>query len=319
METQPLNGRSPSRGKKTAFPIMPRAGRRCRRAPLWEQLFLIRGGGGGGSILNCFPNQRPSSPASHPTPGSDVRSAPRPTQAIAQPALCRSGSRRPRLPLPGSEGGARRDRLEGVKGLVTMLIKVKTLTGKEIEIDIEPTDKKTTWAIICLWVLLPFKEEMSKTPSLVVFDLDYTLWPFWVDTHVDPPFHKSSDNSVRDRNGRLVNLYPEVPAVLERLHSAGIPMAAASRTGEVQGANQLLDLFGLSRFFRYTEIYPGSKVTHFQRLSQESGIPLSQMLFFDDENRNIYDVSKLGVTCILVPSGMNLSLLNHGLEAFARS
>ncbi|XP_061448133.1 magnesium-dependent phosphatase 1 isoform X2 [Rhineura floridana] len=148
---------------------------------------------------------------------------------------------------------------------------------------------------------------------------DYTLWPFWVNTHVDPPFQKSSNGAIRDRNGQPVNLYPEVPSVLETLHAEGIPMAAASQTDEVYGANQLLELFGLNCYIRYKEIYPGSKVTHFQRLSQQSGIPLSQMLFFDDESRNICDVSKLGVTCILVPNGMNLSLLNQGLEAFARS
>ncbi|XP_060112729.1 magnesium-dependent phosphatase 1 isoform X1 [Heteronotia binoei] len=159
----------------------------------------------------------------------------------------------------------------------------------------------------------------ERRPSLVVFDLDYTLWPFWVDTHVDPPFQKGSNGNVWDRNGQAVKLYSEVPAVLERLHQEGIPMAAASRTGEVQGANQLLDLFSLDRFLRYKEIYPGSKVTHFQRLSQKSRVPLSQMLFFDDEDRNIRDVSKLGVTCIRVRNGMNLSLLKTGLEAFARS
>ncbi|KAM6453110.1 magnesium-dependent phosphatase 1 [Liasis olivaceus] len=160
---------------------------------------------------------------------------------------------------------------------------------------------------------------MCRTPALVVFDLDYTLWPFWVDTHVDPPFQKKSDGSVQDRNKRPVNLYPEVADVLQQLQSKGIPMAAASRTGEIRGATQLLDLLGLNSYFHYTEIYPGSKVTHFQRLSQQSGIPFHQMLFFDDENRNIRDVSELGVLCVLVPRGMTLSLLNQGLEAFARS
>ncbi|KFO32083.1 Magnesium-dependent phosphatase 1 [Fukomys damarensis] len=127
---------------------------------------------------------------------------------------------------------------------------------------------------------------MARLPKLAVFDLDYTLWPFWVDTHVDPPFHQSSDGSIRDRRGQSIRLYPEVPAVLERLQSLGVPVAAASRTGEVEGANQLLELFGLVRYFLHREIYPGSKVTHFERLQHKTGVPFSQMIFFDDEKRN---------------------------------
>ncbi|XP_004421240.1 PREDICTED: magnesium-dependent phosphatase 1 isoform X2 [Ceratotherium simum simum] len=160
---------------------------------------------------------------------------------------------------------------------------------------------------------------MAGLPKLVVFDLDYTLWPFWVDTHVDPPFHKGSDGTVRDRLGQAVRLYPEVSEVLERLQGLGVPVAAASRTSEIEGANQLLELFDLVRYFVHREIYPGSKVTHFKRLQQKTGVPFSQMIFFDDEKRNIVDVGKLGVTCIHIRNGMSLQTLTQGLETFAKA
>lgn len=32
-------------------------------------------------------------------------------------------------------------------------------------------------------------------PKIIVFDLDYTLWPFWVDTHVTPPLKPKEGNT----------------------------------------------------------------------------------------------------------------------------
>jgi magnesium-dependent phosphatase 1 len=71
--------------------------------------------------------------------------------------------------------------------------------------------------------------------------------------------------NVVDATGDKVRHYPEVPKVLDSLQKDGYELAVASRTGEINGANQLLELFDWNRYFKYKEIYPGCKVTHFNR------------------------------------------------------
>ncbi|XP_069703410.1 magnesium-dependent phosphatase 1 isoform X3 [Periplaneta americana] len=157
----------------------------------------------------------------------------------------------------------------------------------------------------------------SKKPKLIVFDLDYTLWPFWVDTHVSPPFRKDKLGNVVDSLGDKIKFYPEVPKALESLHAQGYSLGVASRTGEIDGANQLLDLFDWNKYFKYKEIYPGCKVTHFNQFKKQSGLSFKDMLFFDDEHRNIRDLEAQGVVSILVKNGVNMKVIEEGLKTFA--
>lgn len=158
---------------------------------------------------------------------------------------------------------------------------------------------------------------MSRKPKLIVFDLDYTLWPFHVDTNVIRPFKKKG-NKVVDSCGQTVKYFEDVPEILNQLHNEGYELGVASRTGEIQGAKQLLDLFEWNKYFKYKEIYPGCKVTHFSKIQKASGIDYKDMIFFDDEHRNIVDVGKLGVTCIYVRNGLTHSVLQDALKVFMK-
>ncbi|CAG9860604.1 unnamed protein product [Phyllotreta striolata] len=153
--------------------------------------------------------------------------------------------------------------------------------------------------------------------KLIVFDLDYTLWPFWVDTHVSPPFKKAPDGKVVDSRNKHIQCYPEVPEILKRLYGEGYILAVASRTSEIQGARQLINLFEWNKYFTYYEIFPGSKTTHFNRIKSLSGLSYNQMIFFDDEERNIRDIKKIGVVSILVKNGVNKALIEAGKKQFS--
>src|SRR5262245_11248700 len=68
-------------------------------------------------------------------------------------------------------------------------------------------------------------------PRLIVFDLDYTLWPFWVDTHVYSPLRANADHTaVTDKIGETFAFYSDVPAILYALQHVGIKIGVASRT-----------------------------------------------------------------------------------------
>lgn len=100
--------------------------------------------------------------------------------------------------------------------------------------------------------------------------------------------------------------YPESLEVLAHW-SKKCEIAVASRTSYPEGAESLLKLFGFDKYIKYREIYPGNKQTHFSRLREQSTYSASEMLFFDDESRNIRDIRNFGVESVLVDSDVGVT------------
>lgn len=201
-------------------------------------------------------------------------------------------------------------------------------------------------------------------PRLVVFDLDYTLWPFWVDTHVSgklAPVAGSGNTACADRTGEEFSFYRDVPGVLQALPQLGVRVGVASRTCAPDLAREMLKLLhlhppaalgdggviaggisgsnnssgtskkgdggggggggkprrALDVFDAGLQIYPGSKLTHMQKLQRDTGIPYEDFLFFDDESRN-RETESLGVTMCLVRDGVTWGELERGVREWRR-
>ena len=59
-----------------------------------------------------------------------------------------------------------------------------------------------------------------------------------------------------------------------------------------------------------------SKVLHFQQLSDETGIPYTEMVFFDNNPKNCKSVSRLGVTVGYCPHGLSLDIFHKTMSKF---
>lgn len=73
-----------------------------------------------------------------------------------------------------------------------------------------------------------------RMPKLVCLDLDFNIWPLWVDTHVSVPLKrrgKTDVNEIYDRHGKKMAFYSDVPAILAELKErSDVQVAIASRT-----------------------------------------------------------------------------------------
>eukprot|EP00586_Coscinodiscus_wailesii_P016562 CAMPEP_0172498796 /NCGR_PEP_ID=MMETSP1066-20121228/117518_1 /TAXON_ID=671091 /ORGANISM="Coscinodiscus wailesii, Strain CCMP2513" /LENGTH=479 /DNA_ID=CAMNT_0013272225 /DNA_START=207 /DNA_END=1646 /DNA_ORIENTATION=- len=169
----------------------------------------------------------------------------------------------------------------------------------------------------------------SRTrPSLIVFDLDNTLW-----TPELYQLRKLQRNKKNPIAGKDVTLFPAAASIIQKIRSSprndddddnpwsNTRFAVASRTKSVDWATDLLVQFGLDDFFHYKEIFPGDKKTHFRNLREKSGVEYSEMLFFDDSRDgrfgNCVPVSELGVLSVHCPGGLHCETIwTRALECF---
>ena len=159
-----------------------------------------------------------------------------------------------------------------------------------------------------------------------VFDLDFTLWkPELYQLSSGSPFKVSSDGCVITARGERLELFPAARTALCELADAGVPVAIASRAGEVAWAEEILRLMRVDKKRTMADvigsapvvIQGGSKTRHLKHIAAESGVPLREMLFFDNERTNIQEVEKIGPTCVYCPRGLTDDVFRAGLESHA--
>lgn len=144
-------------------------------------------------------------------------------------------------------------------------------------------------------------------PSLMITDLDWTLWPMDVDTDVTPPFRKEGGKVV-DKYGATCPLFPDTRRVLEDLKQHGVTIAYASRTTDGDAAEALLkthDLWGFldgnrDLFQAYPSGGVGAKTRHFAEIYKSTNLSACDTIFFDDMEDNVAVASASGVICEMV-------------------
>ena len=155
---------------------------------------------------------------------------------------------------------------------------------------------------------------------LLVFDCDYTLWPFDCGKQVIPPF-KNYGGSYRivDKHYNPANPYPEVISVFEYIYDHKIPFAIASRNPAADWIKQLLqkikvrdttvwDMIPLGCFHAYSSGTTKAKSLHFTRIAEATGIKYKDMIFFDDKMENIIEAVRNDVICVHINARLGLTM-----------
>jgi magnesium-dependent phosphatase 1 len=168
-------------------------------------------------------------------------------------------------------------------------------------------------------------------PKLLVFDLDYTVWPCYIEMY-DEPFERFTKHlqdkrvHVRDRCKKEITCFEDIDELLKFLYEQSLngklKLAVASRSTGRKAAMDYLKLLGYDKYFSSIQIYPGNKTRHIKKICEEIGHRnFNEIIFYDDDVENMYNTKHLGIhTCLLNPkNGLNLACFIKSLKDFNKN
>jgi magnesium-dependent phosphatase 1 len=181
------------------------------------------------------------------------------------------------------------------------------------------------------------KDVAPTAPRLIVFDLDGNLWrPEMYELAWDgmghAPFQVWNNDATKLKSqlNTVVTLIGDVADLLDDYvlsnndEWADTQLAISSRTDVPEWAEELLEKFTLPKSGKILkdvivgpwEIRGDSKISHFERLVKTTGIPMEDMVFFDNESGNCRSVASLGVTVGYCPNGVKRGIWTKCMAAF---
>jgi len=167
-------------------------------------------------------------------------------------------------------------------------------------------------------------------PGALVFDLDGCLWApemyeLW--GRGGAPFTLTKNGNLKDRGGEEVQLLGDVRNIMLELKTddkwKNTVIGVASTCDEPSWAKECIDKFPIGKghhlkdvLHSHLHIYKANKSRQLTKISEDTGIPLNETIFFDNQSNNCMDVSQVNVTVAYVPDGITRSAFEDALKQY---
>jgi magnesium-dependent phosphatase-1 len=175
-------------------------------------------------------------------------------------------------------------------------------------------------------------KDFKFKPRMVVFDCDWTLYPYDCDKDRIAPFEKTA-TGICDRYGVNSNPYTHVSNIVGAFVDAGVDVAFLSRNPSSSSIENLLKTIPLNSASKWrtslwdampsrnyfhvysSEGYGRGKDLHFKHLFHLSNISPQATLFFDDLDDNIIAAEAMGIISVNVKNtGLDWNAVEVGFD-----